>query len=128
MPLSIVARLEEIRPEQIEHGAGQEVVQYRGQILPLLRLAELLPGNCSERVEIAGPIPVVVCSHAGRVVGLIVDRILDIVETKLEIQRDVGRRGILGSAVIQERVTDLLDVPAVIRAALDSTADLVGAR
>jgi len=33
------------------------------------------------------------------------------------IQRNSAGKGLLGSAVVQSRVTDLLDVPAVIRAA-----------
>ena len=49
IPLSLVARLEEIPLEQVERGAEQEVVQYRGQILPLIRLKQVLPGLDDER-------------------------------------------------------------------------------
>jgi two-component system chemotaxis sensor kinase CheA len=50
-------------------------------------------------------------------VGLIVDRIVDIVEAVLDVTRRTRRDGLLGSAVIQEHVTDLLDLPAIIRQA-----------
>ena len=59
---------------------------------------------------------VVVYSENGRSVGLVVDRILDIVETTLTIHRSVKRVGVLGSAIIQNRVTDLLDVHNLILA------------
>jgi hypothetical protein len=36
--LSLVARLEEFSQSVVEKAGGQEVVQYRGQILPLIRL------------------------------------------------------------------------------------------
>src|SRR5262249_8624221 len=99
-----------------ERTAGYEVVQYRGQILPLIHLARIFPGNGPEAGDPQGPLQVLVYSGSGRNAGLVVDRILDIVETKLEIQASSKRRGILGSAVIQDRVTDLLDVPAVLGA------------
>jgi len=47
----------------------------------------------------------------------VVDRILDIVEESFAVERQTGRKGVLGSAVIQKRVTDLLDVPGLIAAA-----------
>jgi two-component system chemotaxis sensor kinase CheA len=50
-------------------------------------------------------------------VGLIVERILDVIETPVKIQCHARRAGILGSAVIQQRVTDLIDLPAVMQAA-----------
>ena len=58
---------------------------------------------------------VVVYSEAGRSVGLVVDRIVDIVDETLVIQNPAQRRGVIGSSVIQKRVTDLLDVPSVVR-------------
>lgn len=122
IPLAVVARLEEIRPQQVERAAEQEALQYRGQILPLFRLQELLPsyqGADDEQLEL---LQLVVCSDGERSVGLVVDRILDIVETKLEITRDSTRPGIHGSAVVQGHMTDLLDVPAVVRAANERTS------
>ena len=122
IPLSLVARLEEIPLEQVERAAEQEVVQYRGQILPLIRLKKLLPGY-DEQADQDQPsgdgqlLQVVVYADSDRSVGLVVDRILDIVETQLEVRHHAQRPGISGSAVIQQRVTDLLDVPGVIRLA-----------
>ena len=43
IPLSMVARLEEFPRAQVERSGSQEVVQYRGQILPLIDLAKHLP-------------------------------------------------------------------------------------
>ncbi|HTW32348.1 MAG TPA: chemotaxis protein CheW [Candidatus Sulfotelmatobacter sp.] len=116
--LSLVARLEEFPPESVEKAADQEVVQYRGQIMPLLRVSEVL-----ESKRTAAPpkdqeaLHVVVYADKGRSVGLVVDRILDIVDESFVIQLQSGRRGIVGSAVIQKRVTDILDVPGLIAAA-----------
>ena len=113
IPLSLVARLEELPATSIEMADQREVVQYRGQIMPLIRLGGVLGvGDDGTPKEL---LQVVVYSEGGRSVGLVVDRILDIVETPSEMQRQGGRNGILGSTVIQQRVTDLLDVPGIIR-------------
>ncbi len=116
--LSLVARLEEFPRDTIEVAGDQEVVQYRGQIMPLVRVSEVLESNGSKAAE-AGleSLHVVVYSDKGRSVGLVVDRILDIVEESFVMQRQTGRKGMLGSAVIQKRVTDILDVPGLIAAA-----------
>jgi two-component system chemotaxis sensor kinase CheA len=113
LPISLVSRLEEIPVQSVEFADGQEVVQYRGQIMPLLRLGELLGIATNERPET--PLQVVVYSEHGRSVGLVVDRIADIVDTAVEATRKVQTEELLASAVIQNRVTDLLNLPALIR-------------
>ena len=113
IPLSLVARLEELPATSIEMADQREVVQYRGQIMPLIRLGGVL-GVADDGVP-KELLQVVVYSEGNRSVGLVVDCILDIVETPAEMQRQGGRNGILGSTVIQQRVTDLLDVPGIIR-------------
>ena len=116
IPLSMVARLEEFPRSKIERSGNQDVVQYRGQILPLIDLAKYLP-RANELPALSDPMQVVVYSEQGRSVGLLVSKISDIVQQTLSVKRQAGQNGILGSAVIQGKVTDLLDVAGVIRAA-----------
>jgi len=116
IPLDMVTRLEEFPVSKIEHAGAREVVQYRDQILPVLRLAHLLGTYSSETDQ--ETVPVVVYTEHGRSVALAVERIIDIVEDTLnESRRDFGDDGLLGSAVIQQRVTELLDVRRAILAA-----------
>ena len=63
----------------------QEVVQYRGQILPLLRASGQSLGIRHFNGESRWPLQVVVYSEQGRSVGLVVDRIADIVEGTVEV-------------------------------------------
>jgi two-component system chemotaxis sensor kinase CheA len=114
MPLELVSRLEEFRSEQFERAGQRGVVQYRGEILPLLELGALL-GTGGARADASLPVPVVVYSQNGRSIGLVVDRILDIVEDSLSVGHRISADCVQGAAVIQGRVTELLDVPAFIR-------------
>ncbi|HEX4785685.1 MAG TPA: chemotaxis protein CheA [Candidatus Sulfotelmatobacter sp.] len=125
IPLSLVSRLEEFSSAAIELAGAQEVMQYRGQIMPLIRLSRLWAGAAAEAVPVSTEqrMQVVVYSEGGHSVGLIVDRIVDIVDEKLVIQSPAQRRGVLGSSVIQRRVTDLLDVPSVVRHAIPNFGD-----
>ncbi|MEZ4653723.1 MAG: chemotaxis protein CheW [Candidatus Eisenbacteria bacterium] len=125
IPLSAVARLEEFSGSTIERTGRDEVVQYRGNILPLLRLSSVLPESGSSHE--ADPMPVVVYSEDDRSVGLVVDRIIDIVEESVVLQRRSGRSGVLGSAIIQGRVTDVLDVRGLICKADPSFFEAVAA-
>jgi two-component system chemotaxis sensor kinase CheA len=123
IPLESVARLEEFPSHMVEHAGGREVVQYRGEIMELLHVSELVPERRSpDRAPPAGPaepdiVPVVVFACDGRSVGLIVHRIIDIVEESVSIQRPAARRGVLGSAVILGRITEFLDVQGIVRLA-----------
>jgi len=114
LPLSQVARLEKIPKETVERANGQEVVQYRNDILPLVRLANILGLECDEESD--DPLlNVVVYTENQKSFGLVIDRIVDIVETALDVSRPATRPGLLTSAVIHERITDVIDLPAVIR-------------
>jgi two-component system chemotaxis sensor kinase CheA len=93
---------------------SREVVQYRGAILPLLRLDRHL-GSVSERE--GTDLVVVVYSSEGRSVAIVVDEIVDIVEDEAEVRSDIADHGLLGSAVVRDRITELLDVRAAILAA-----------
>jgi two-component system chemotaxis sensor kinase CheA len=115
IPLDTVTRLEEFPRDRIEHVGSREVVQYRGQILPLVRLSHLL-GAYGEETD-ADTVSVVVYSEGGRSVALVVDRIVDIAENSTAVRRDVEEDGLVGTAVIQQRVTELLDVRRAILAA-----------
>ena len=112
VPLSLVARLEEVPRSGVESSAGCDVVQYRGQIMPLLHVADAL--GVPREVEEPEILQVVVHHVGGRTVGLVVSEIVDIVEDRLVVQRVGNRPGMSGSAVLQGRVTDLLDVEQVV--------------
>jgi two-component system chemotaxis sensor kinase CheA len=124
IPLAMVARLEEFPQTIIEHAGTQEVMQYRGRIIPLLRLSEIIPATRDADTQaIAGSIHVVVYSEGNRTVGLIVDRIVDIVEEHEAVEALSPRAGVVGSFVSQRHVTELLDLPAIIRAAIPGLLD-----
>lgn len=114
IPLSSVTRLENIPTDQVEQVGSREVVQYRGAILPLLRLNSHL-GAYSERE--GEDLVVVVYSAGSRSVAIVVDEIVDIVDDEAQVNSDIDDHGLLGSALIRDRIVEVLDVRAAILAA-----------
>lgn len=103
VPLSLVARLEEIDLSSAENAGGRTVIQYRGSLMPLIDFE----GNPA-RPE--GKHPILVFVDRNRMLGLVVDRIVDIVDVTLDLQlASAERPGILGSAVVAGRATDVID-------------------
>jgi two-component system chemotaxis sensor kinase CheA len=121
VPLNLLARLENIPGSQVERSGNHWVAQYRGQILPLIRISHAL----EERRRVPPPkdvlslpttemLQVLVLENEHQSFGLVVNQILDIVESTLEPKSPSTRAGVLHCCVIAERVTELLDVPAVL--------------
>ena len=104
VPLSLVARLEEIDLEKVEISNDQYVVQYRGQLMPLVRM------EGAAELGSEGRQPVIVFSDRDRSMGLVVDEIVDIVEDSLKIELTSNREGYVGAAVIAGKATDIVDV------------------
>ena len=113
LPIDQVTRLEKIEASSIELADQQEVVQHRGEMLPLIRLADAL--GVVSAPDDPSLLDVVVHSDGRMSVGLVVDRVIDIVETEITHARKVNRMGLTCSAIIKGQVTDLLDIPAVLQ-------------
>jgi two-component system chemotaxis sensor kinase CheA len=115
LPLEQAARLEEFSRDLIEFSGAREAVQYRGAILPLVRLSRHLPGATAHAAESDLPLQVIVYRRGEQSFGLVVGEIHDIIEEVVEIQPGSRGPGIVGSAIVQGRITDLVDVPGLLR-------------
>ena len=114
IPLDTVTRLEQVRTDAVEKVGNREVVQYRGAILPIVRLDRHLGAYGETDREV---LEVIVYADHGRSVAIVVEEILDIVDGEAAIRSDIDDLGLLGSAVLGDKVTELLDVRAAILAA-----------
>ncbi|HEU5275474.1 MAG TPA: chemotaxis protein CheW [Xanthobacteraceae bacterium] len=104
VPLSLVTRLEELDTKKVETSNGRPLIQYRGQLMPLIRV------NDQVQLKSEGTQPLLVFSDEGRSMGLVVDQIVDIVEEHLNIEVPSETPGVLGSAVIKGHATEIIDV------------------
>jgi two-component system chemotaxis sensor kinase CheA len=115
LALSEIARLEEFDPRRVERTGRHEVVQYRDEIMPLVRLSSVLDTATAAPADPDALLQVIVITHAEQHVGVVVDRIVDIVECAVSVQQRKRPGIVLGSAVIQGRVTDILDIRRLVK-------------
>lgn len=109
VPLSLVTRLEEVDAAGFETSGGQTLLNYRG------RLAPVLPVHGAQ-LRREGLQPLVIVSHGDKAVALAVDAIVDIVDEPMTVE--IGATddsGLIGSAMIRGRATDILDLGHYLR-------------
>lgn len=104
VPLSLVARLEEFDAAAIEWSEGRPVVQYRDALVPLLAV----DGDAAPRGQ--GRQPALIFDDGTSLVALMVDEVLDIVDTHVDICMTTDLPARLGTAVVAGRATEILDV------------------
>jgi two-component system, chemotaxis family, sensor kinase CheA len=102
VPLGLVARLEDIPRDKIEISCGSPVTQYRGRLMPLIAIN----GESGQNKPTQ---PLLVFADGDRSMGLMVEEIIDVIEDRLDIELAGARPGMLGTAVIGGRATDVLD-------------------
>lgn len=103
-PLSLVTRLEEIETDRFEMTNRGPVVQYRGQLMPVIQMSGGFTVNENGRQ------PVLVVNNGDSVVGIGVDEVLDITEDVLKVSIGDDAPGILGTAVIGGKATEVIDI------------------
>ena len=107
IPMTAVARVEQVLRDQIDTVGGQEVLQYRGASLPLLRLDDCIrsrPAPATDKPY------VIVFIVRNREVGLIVPALLDIRDITTDVDTVTFREpGVIGSVEVDGKALRLLD-------------------
>lgn len=117
LPLDAVARLEEFDRSLVETAGRRPVIQYRGEILQLVDLADELHVHATDTTDATAhgdSLQVIVYSGDDAPVGFVVGEIYDIVDEGIVRTDRTAVRGISGSAVIHGAVTDIIDVATII--------------
>lgn len=104
VPLAAVTRLEEFETSALETVGARTVAQYRGGLIPIL------PAHPDMALRGDGIQPVLLFTDSRRTVGIAIDEVVDIVEERLDIQPMGQSDGIVGTAVIRGRATQIVDV------------------
>lgn len=116
LPLKDVTRLEEFFVGDLEKSGQFEVIQYRDRIMPLIRVSDYVNIKMEQnQSNTKSTVHTIVYAMETGKVGFIVDEFIDIVQEGVKIQKTKDIRGIIGSAVIQSKVTDILDIKNIIK-------------
>jgi len=119
--LSKITRLEHARADSLERVNGRPTLQYRGRLMPVLSIRP------DQVLATEGTQPLLVFTGALFAMGLAVDEIVDVVEDHLNIELCADRPGVMGTAVIAGRATEVLDIDHYIVSAVAEHARTKGA-
>ncbi|MES2528920.1 MAG: chemotaxis protein CheW [Bdellovibrionota bacterium] len=112
LPLSFVSRMEEFKTNTIELSGHQRVVRYRGGILKILKLNDLLGYPSSE--EKKDVTQVIVTKSGEQMLGLEVDQIIDVLSTRDLLADSMTENGyIQGNLVTNSEIIVVLDVEKI---------------
>jgi len=121
VPLQDVVRLDKVPRDAIERVGNGFALQYQGDLLPVVFVFDHLEERRSApRIVLEEPgdvLDLLLYQHDGRTVGLVIGRVVDIVEQRVEIRRPSTRANVLECVVLAGRVTELLDVEGIIEEA-----------
>lgn len=118
IPISLVSRLEEFERKTVERAGGRDVIQYRGGLLSLVSLTQFFDPTSPDPLAHGDEetmLQVLVHETADDVFGFVVDEIIDIAEIDTTEGKPVAVDGVKLSGVIGRRVTDLVDIEAILR-------------
>ena len=108
--LADVARLEEVKRSDLETSGEKQVIQYRNEIMPLINIPKLFNMRCQETRD---TLEVVVHTHEGKSLGLMVESILDIVQGNIDSKR--ASSNLLGTIITNNSVVDTINVKNIVR-------------
>jgi two-component system, chemotaxis family, sensor kinase CheA len=115
LPLERVTRLETVPLARLERSGTHDVLQHENQIIPLLRLSELLPQPPgTEPPPALSFANVVVVGTRRGPIGIIVHDVIDVVELALPVGSRSDDDYVLASVVVNERVTDVLAIDSLL--------------
>jgi two-component system chemotaxis sensor kinase CheA len=115
LPIAAVTETLRVFPDEVEHVRGREAIRLRGDILPLIRLADLFGFPVQEE---AASLYVVAVRHGARPAGLVVDGLVGEQEVVIKsLSRALGEvRGVSGATILGDgRVALIVDVPSLLQ-------------
>lgn len=99
IPLSNIETIEDIGIHEIKHVQTREVIHLRGNVIPLIRLAEVL--DVEPREEKPESLTVVIVSKGEKLFGLVVDNLIGQQEIVIKsIGKYINNNKIIGGATI----------------------------
>jgi len=112
IPMALIERLEEINISMIEQSGSREVLQYREEIIPVLRwqkmIGQTVDTACQDFIGL-------IVSDSGRRICLLVEGINDIVQDPLHIKLTSDAPLFIGTVAINGVSTEVIDAFEILK-------------
>jgi two-component system chemotaxis sensor kinase CheA len=112
LPIALISRLDKIKADEIQISGGKEIIIYRNQVVPIIRLENYLP---LKEVPLQENYNILFFTERGKTCGILCTNIVGTLETTLEIEEGIYTHpGILGHRIIDGRTTLFIDIYKII--------------
>ncbi|MCS7199026.1 MAG: chemotaxis protein CheW [Caldimicrobium sp.] len=112
LPLALISRLDKVKAKEIQIIGGKEVFLYKNKVIPIIRLENYLP---IQAVSPQDEYSVLFFSEREKTCAILCSRIVDTIETSLQVETDLYvQPGILGHRIINNRTVLFLDIYKII--------------
>ncbi|MHC4870624.1 MAG: hybrid sensor histidine kinase/response regulator [Planctomycetota bacterium] len=123
VPLFIINRVERIKKSSIHVASGKEFFSFRDQLAPLIRLED---AGVIESADYGEDLYVLI-PNCDRPVGILASNILDTFELQSDVDsKTITHSGVMGSSLIDDKLTLFLDVYTIINASLPDWLSVAG--
>ncbi len=117
LPMRLVERLEDVPSRSFETVGNHEVLQYRGEVIPVLRWNALMGQNDEFIMDDEAKQMCLILADGNKRMCLQVDTVEDILETEIDLKIKSEERLLMGTTVIQGQATAIVDVFEVLKKA-----------
>ncbi len=112
VPLELVERVEKISAQAIEYVGGRRVMQYHGQVMPVMEVGDITSAGILDEER---DLVVIVFAFAGREFGLAANTPVDSLECGSAVDGETLRQeGIVGSVIVSGQTVLIVDIVAAV--------------
>ncbi len=104
VPLGLVSRIEQIEVREIQNINESFIIPYHGKFLRLIACADYVLNRDEEIV------PVIIFTDGVQTMGLIVEKIIDVIGEHIIVEEGIKKDGVIGAAIIKGRTVEVIDL------------------
>lgn len=106
LPLPLISRLQTFDPQSVTLSGGKRVVRYNDALIPLFLMSE------DQVLSDSKPfISLIISDDRSKTsIGLITDRVVDVMEGVARLNTSTAREGVIGSTTLNDEIVDLIDI------------------
>jgi len=99
VPLRLITRVEEIGAGHIKVAKGREFLDFRGEVIPLIRMEQAVPAFGATYPD---DLLYVIIPRSTRPIGIAASRVVDTIDVECDIDsQTIAEKGIVGTALVE---------------------------
>lgn len=112
LPIALISRLDKVKANKIQISGGKEVIVYKNEVVPIIRLENYLP---IEKIPPQEEYIILFFTEKDKTCGILCSQIVDTIEITLNVEEGIyNYPGILGHKIIEGKTVLFIDIYKII--------------